>query len=1181
MKGGKEKKKRGRKPKLKVKLPSFTPNDATDAERQPVALQSDKNMSVESPGKPNKPSQPQTPPRTPSQLSSGRPSPAGRPRDLARPLEQTIQALHQRLQQSSPIRPASDTQHPLSRAAVAAAEKENEKTFSKKDRLLAGQVPEQALEDLPPSANEGKSKESKRGRKSKRKKPTNDGDATRDDTPSSTDAKKVRRDSNSDVTTQSKRKERKRSIAHDDDVIPERISFDEGDIYSVLEQVESGAPAAVSDAKKSKMADDDAMTSNFQVSEDHKQVDASVTSEQLAAVAKHEKKKKRKDKHKRRDDDVRSTKASENIIRPASIVDASQEGSLLISEDVIAPENSDVIKESSSKNDDTFKTPPPPAERGTTLKGNPTRPPEVASGSRHHLMSRIPKKRIDAYQYEYEQATSKSNESSDAQSVTSSHAKTNLEKEEVPVTRNKKVDNWFSSSSLTSGNDERSSEAFKDVLNDTITSLAPPPAAPQARKITEDDFFPPPSPLPSARHSNIGQLAQVSRMRTQSVVMPASPRPPPSNLTTSRSTSSREKEHDKSKLAYPPQEATFADAEVAKDDAIVNAPAPQPPYTTGEPDFNPPSILPPDNNHFDNDVAIEEHTHSATPPPQTQPVAKPVYSNSNNTQSSVQAMYPPTCLDSAPNVDMPNQTGSFNQQQSQTCAVQKQQTSAYDSFSPPYAGSSAGPSPSVAHANTGGGSILSPMSNSGNTPTYTPSQTSNAHYSNFYPGTSAPSNLGMQYGMESSQRESVRQQNRTPVMGASERGSSPHSGGLSKPYGSNYAQAEASAARISSRRDKEQGRSHSASSRGSSATQQQQQQQRSSVGRSPSSDARNTTGSYYNQTNYASANHSQQQSMTSPPNHPHRSSLGDQRSSGQRSSFESSYPSQGSYGGVGTYGSYESGSSSQHQQQQQSTSHKTHHQTAGASHAHGTSSKGASSKHTSPQQHASSHRAASSSTSSSAHAQNVKNSRTSSHAASSSKTVKKTAAHSGGTKSHYDTAMEQNMMSLYDRGMTPYLHPFSNLSSPSSRNYTHDPYLMYQRSASVAPHKSDPFGMLHNASRSQNSFGFNWSSHAHAQHHTPASQSSFANFPNFFSDMNSASAAAAQDFNALKLASEQHNSLQQQWSNRNQMNPLHHMSSFFNHQHGFDSRAVSGSMAGPFAGHGAAFGMPFLPGDPH
>ena len=79
---------------------------------------------------------------------------------------------------------------------------------------------------------------------------------------------------------------------------------------------------------------------------------------------------------------------------------------------------------------------------------------------------------------------------------------------------------------------------------------------------------------------------------------------------------------------------------------------------------------------------------------------------------------------------------------------------------------------------------------------------------------------------------------------------------------------------------------------------------------------------------------------------------------------------------------------------------------------------------------------------------------------------------------------------------------------------------------------------------------------------------------------------SSQDFNALKLASVEHNSaaLQQPRSNRSQMNSalqLHPMSFFNHHQHGFDSRGMSGSMASPFASHGAAFGMPFLPSDPY
>ena len=1146
VKPGKEKKKRGRKPKLKVQLPEPSKQQEFDdasklATRQ---LSEDDRKSIFGASTPEKTKT--SAPSTPTHLNSGRPSPTGRQRDgQVRPLEQTIQALHQRLQQSSPIRPPTDS-HPLSDVAP---EQPQKTALSKKDRLLAGRAEEPTPEVTHDAGSNSGKEAGKRGRKKRKK---GEREHSKDALSAPSDPKKARRDSSADVATSSKGERKRAMEERQEEAIPERISFDEGDIYDVLAQVESAAPT---DAKKSKLDVADVANTQQQLPEKHREHSADVSNkpEQVPArqdgvESKQERKKKRKEKHKTRTDDVTvPVSADASALQPAANL------SDVDSNTAKTSRGDDVINESSA-----FKAPPPVAvERGSSLKGNPSRPPE-ASASRHHLMSRIPKKRIDAYQYEYEQAEAQARDASVADKTESS--KRDVEKEDE---RSKKADNWF---------EQRASD---DVLNDTITSLAPPPAAPQARKITDDDFLPPPSPLPSARH-NIGQLAQVSRLRTQSVVMPASPKP---SLSHTRAIA-REKEQDntpKMKMPFPQPEPTFSQSDVPKDDAIVNAPAPQPPYTTGEPDFNPPSILPPDTNHFDGEPTIDE-PHPATPPPAPSN-SKPVFGGGSGAQTQVPAMFQSSCLDSGAPVDMQTPSGSFSQSQSQTCAVQKQASAAYDSFSPPYAGSSAGPSPSMAHANTGSSSILSPMSNSGATPSYAASQNSSAHYNSYYQPGSSTSGLSMQYSMDSAQRDSVRQQTRTPVLGASERGSSPHSGGHAKPpYGGGYPQADSVVSSMSGRRQKEHRRSHSSSSRGGSST-QQQSSQRSSLGRSPSSDNRNPS-TYYNQTNYASSSHSQQP-MTSPPIHPQRASLADQRSTGQRASFEAGYPAQGSYG---AYGSYEASASSQ----QPSASHKSQHQSAGATHAHA-SSKSASSKHTSPQQHSSSQRAHSSTSSAHASQQSAKHSRTTSQSASmSSKVSKKSATHSGGAKSHYDAAaMEQNMMNLYDRSMTPYLNPFGNLSSTASRGYNHaDPYstFMYQRSASVAPHnKHDPFGMLHNASRPQNSLGLNWGSHAHAhaQHHTPVTQSSFANFPNFFSDMNS-----SQDFNALKLASVEHNSaaLQQPRSNRSQMNSalqLHPMSFFNHHQHGFDSRGMSGSMASPFASHGAAFGMPFLPSDPY
>lgn len=203
------------------------------------------------------------------------------------------------------------------------------------------------------------------------------------------------------------------------------------------------------------------------------------------------------------------------------------------------------------------------------LKGNPAKPLERVppkSSSSSHLVARIPKKRIDAYQKEYENATSASTkEHSDSESKDKDNTSSyDIIKTNSPETKTLSNSN---ASKLTSDFDPFPSSAmnvygtefsynfakpvvestyvtkppsassslnFMDMDNNSITTIdenKKHDSDKQSNKtgsgVGADPYdLIPPSPLSNARHSHLAPLAQVSALRASSIVMPASPRTP-------------------------------------------------------------------------------------------------------------------------------------------------------------------------------------------------------------------------------------------------------------------------------------------------------------------------------------------------------------------------------------------------------------------------------------------------------------------------------------------------------------------------------------------------------------------------------------------------------------------------------------------------------------------------------
>ena len=234
-----------------------------------------------------------------------------------------------------------------------------------------------------------------------------------------------------------------------------------------------------------------------------------------------------------------------------------------------------------------FQVPHPvPDLTSVPARGNPPRPLERTSTT-SHLVARIPKKRIDAYQKEYSKATQQSESlSSVATAVKTTSANledkiSNTSVEQLESLPEKSMIESLSQanacvSDFSYGSDKTETEmddttdlsSFSNIpqsdvsnnsSNNGINSLSGQNdrndsySSKVSSKLIDLDYIPP-SPLSSARHSHLGSLAQVASLRAQSIVMPASPRTPISTIGSKSSRKEKDKTEKRDHQTISPSE---------------------------------------------------------------------------------------------------------------------------------------------------------------------------------------------------------------------------------------------------------------------------------------------------------------------------------------------------------------------------------------------------------------------------------------------------------------------------------------------------------------------------------------------------------------------------------------------------------------------------------------------------